>query len=468
MRLRPFFTFDSLFVRMLLIVLFGLLAAQLVSVWLQWGERANVVSEARGEHFIDRVAEVVRILEADDPVRRTATLVALQSDSVRLSLISDAAVAQYGVRRPLQIALVSRIGSAREMRGNGMSGPGMAAGMGRGMGYGAGNGAGRMGGIQGGRAMPLENGPRSLDVRLQDGQWVRFSLTEAKPPALSNALIVQLLATLVIAIVVIALAVRQATKPIARLAQAADSFGRDLDALPLPENGPGEMRRAAQAFNRMQERIKGLVNERSRALAAVSHDLRTPLTRLRLRAESVEDEALRDQIADDLDAMAAMLDSTLDYLRGLQESEPPCPIDINALLHTLIEDERVLGRTITLEGVASAPYVGRVSALRRAVQNLLDNAIKYAHDVHLRIEECPSALCLSVEDAGPGVAPSEIARLTEPYYRPDAARRPETGGSGLGLSIVQDIALLHGGELRLANRPEGGFSASLILPRSAA
>jgi signal transduction histidine kinase len=217
----------------------------------------------------------------------------------------------------------------------------------------------------------------------------------------------------------------------------------------------------------MQARIKRLVSERSRALAAVSHDLRTPLTRLRLRAELVDDAKLRDQMAADLDAMAAMIDATLDYLRGLQTSEAVRPIDINALLASMSEDALVLGRRISIQGQALTPYAGRLSALRRALQNLIDNAIKYGSCAHLRVEDDAGELRIMVEDEGPGIEPGELARVTEPYYRPDASRNSATGGVGLGLSIAKDIALLHGGDLVLANRPQGGLCATLKLPRVA-
>ncbi len=435
---------SSLFARMAVILLAGLLTAQLASVWLQWGERATVVSQARGQNFVDRIVEGVRVLEAEEPDRRNAALSALQYGDMRVVLIAERQASQNAPRGAIQAMINARLGSEREIRPVGEGG-------GRGMGMG----------------MQRGNPMRSFDVRLADGQWVRFNAArEADTPALSNELIVRLLITLSIVTVVVMFAVRQATKPLQQLARAADTLGRDLDAPPLAEEGPTETRRAAQAFNRMQARIKRLIDERARALAAVSHDLRTPLTRLRLRAELVDDEKLRHQMAADLDAMAAMIDATLGYLRGLQESEAARPIDINALLASMIDDALVLGRKISLQGQAVAPYTGRLTALRRALQNLIDNAIKYGSSAHIRIEDGAAQLRILIEDEGPGIPPEELARVTDPYYRPDASRNSETGGVGLGLSIVKDIALLHGGELLLENRPQGGLCATLILPRA--
>ena len=318
--------------------------------------------------------------------------------------------------------------------------------------------------------MAQHGGPlRTFDVRLNDGQWVRISAEHEMPaPALPTDLIVQLLLTLFIVTAVVMIAVRQATRPLQKLALAADTLGRDLDAPPLPESGPAETQRAAQAFNRMQARIRRLIDERARALAAVSHDLRTPLPRLRLRAELIDDETLREQMAADLDAMAAMIDATLDYLRSLQESEAVRPIDMNALVHSLVEDAAVLGKQIAFDGTALAPYTGRLSALRRALQNLIDNAIKYGHGAQVHVFDDAHALRIVVEDQGPGIPLAELARVTEPYYRPDASRNSETGGAGLGLSIVSDIARMHGGELMLANRARGGLSATLVLARDPA
>lgn len=271
--------------------------------------------------------------------------------------------------------------------------------------------------------------------------------------------------TLGAVIAVALIGVRLVTRPIQRLADAAEAFGRDLDSPPLDEIGPTETRRAAEAFNRMQARIKTLVAERSRALAAVSHDLRTPLTRMRLRAELVDDEALRAQIGADIDDMQTMVESTLDYLRGLRDNEAVQEIDIEALLQSLVADEQALQRPVTLDAVAATAFAGRLSVLRRALTNLVDNAVKYGGGACIRVEDDADALRIAVEDSGPGIPEHALASVVEPYVRLETSRSRATGGVGLGLAIARDAARLHGGELELRNLPGSGLAATLVLPR---
>ena len=284
-------------------------------------------------------------------------------------------------------------------------------------------------------------------------------------PDLPSRFGTHLVITLAAVIAVSLVAVRLVTRPLQRLAEAADAFGSDLESPPLAETGPTETRRAAEAFNRMQDRLRRLIAERGRALAAVSHDLRTPLTRMRLRAELVDDETLRAQINADIDDMQAMVESTLDYLRGLRENEAVQSIDMEALLQSLVADEQALGRQVTLSGSVVAPYLGRMSALKRALGNLIDNAVKYGQSAHIVIEDGAAELRLGVEDRGPGIPEMDMARVVEPYVRLEASRSRETGGVGLGLTIARDAAVLHGGRLLLRNLPQGGLVATLTLPR---
>ena len=279
--------------------------------------------------------------------------------------------------------------------------------------------------------------------------------------------------TLTVVIGVALIAVRWVTRPLQQMAVAANAFAHDLDAAALDVTGPAEVRRAAEAFNFMQARLRQLVVERGRALAAVSHDLRTPLTRMRLRTELIADPALADKLNADIDTMRSMVDGVLAYLRGLEDAEPLQSINMEALLHSIVDDERSLGRRVeVLErahgGAAPAPYAGKLSILRRAIANLIDNAVAHGATVTVRLDDSPAELRIVIEDDGPGIPEADLARVTEPFVRLDPSRSLESGGVGLGLAIVRDAAAYHGGRLLLENREAGGLRASLVLPRSPA
>lgn len=275
--------------------------------------------------------------------------------------------------------------------------------------------------------------------------------------------------TLGTVILVALVAVRWATRPLKQLADAANAFAHDLDAPSIAEEGPSEVRRAAEAFNFMQQRLRQLVVERGRALAAVSHDLRTPLTRMRLRAELVDDPALQDKLNADIDAMQGMVNSVLSYLRGLEDSEAAQAIDMEALLSSLVEDEQAMGRPVALTErrpgtLKPAPFVGKLSLLRRAVSNLIDNAVAHGKQVTVSFGVSVDRFEIVVEDDGPGIPAGDLRRVVEPYVRLDAARGMDAGGVGLGLAIARDAAAYHGGQLTLANRDAGGIRAALQLP----
>jgi signal transduction histidine kinase len=461
MRLIP----SSLFGRLTLILVAGLLAAQVASMFLHRGEQESMLSHARSQRAVERIVETIRVLEAATPEQRASALAALDAEDFSVSAVPMSQVSTGAAPGHLADEIAGQLGSEREMHlaGPMRFGPGHMGGP-HGMREGRppgpfGPGAGRMG----------DGMMRAVDIRLGDGQWVRVSFSPEPPRrALPGGLMTHLLLTIAAVIIVSLIAVRLATRPLQHLAEAADAFGQNLESPPLPETGPAETRRAAKAFNGMQERLKRLIAERGRALAAVSHDLRTPLTRLRLRAELVDDAKLREQIAADLDDMQSMIDTTLQYLRGVHENEPRQPIDMNALLASLAEDVSVLGHQVSVDGSATAPYVGRLSGLKRAIGNLVDNAVKYGQTAAIRVEDDAAQLRVIVEDRGPGIPEEQLAQVTEPYYRLDASRRRDTGGVGLGLAIARDVALHHGGDLVLANRPEGGLRATLVLPRRSA
>jgi signal transduction histidine kinase len=428
----------SLFGRLTLILLVGLAVAQGSTMWLHRSDRQMLLFHARMQQLADRAAATVPALDAAAPDARPAILAKAQADGLTAALVSADQVGDASPPVPIAATLAQRLGPERPVRT----------------------------GAEPGHDVHGNPETNRMDVRLRDGQWVRFTLASPSSGTVwPDQFVGHMLLTLAAVVAISLLVVRQATRPLGHLADAADALGQNLDAPPLPVAGPVETQRAARAFNGMQERLRRLVAERGRALAAVSHDLRTPLTRLRLRADLIEDAALRRHIERDIDEMQSMIDATLQYLRDLRDSEAPRPIDMNALLESLAEDERSLGRDVTVTGQAMSPYFGRLLALKRAVGNLVNNAVKYAGAAQMRIEDSPDHMQLIVEDEGRGMAPEDLARATEPYFRVDESRSRETGGVGLGLAIAKDIAALHGGSLELTNRPGGGLRATLTLAR---
>jgi signal transduction histidine kinase len=255
------------------------------------------------------------------------------------------------------------------------------------------------------------------------------------------------------------------TRPLSTLAVAAEKLGEDINRPPLPAGGPTEVRRAARAFNTMQERLSRFISDRTRMLAAMSHDLKTPLTRLRLRSEMLDDAELRAKFAKDVEEMESMVAQTLDFMRDATASEPAQPVDVMALLESLQADYHDAGHDFPIRGAASRPVSGRPQALRRCLTNLLDNAFRYGRGTSIEVEERPRELAIRVLDEGPGIPEAELARAFEPFVRGEASRSRETGGTGLGLGIARNIARAHGGDVTLSNRPGGGLEATLTLPR---
>ena len=230
--------------------------------------------------------------------------------------------------------------------------------------------------------------------------------------------------------------------------------------------GPLEIRRTAQAFNTMQERLSRYLKSRVTALTAISHDLKTPVNRLRLRAELLEDGEVKGKIVQDLQEMESMILDTLEFMRGGRTVEKPQPVDVNALLESLQADAQDTGARVTVEGAAAGPYVGRPQALKRCLGNLLDNALKYGGSAAMRVDDAPARLIIRVRDQGPGIPEAQLERVFEPFHRLEGSRSRDTGGTGLGLSIARQIAQLHGGTLKLRNLGEGGLEAVLDLPRA--
>ena len=471
MRILP----KSLFGRLALILFSGLLLAQLVGFALQFRDHGERLFQASGLYSAERMAEIVRLLDDAGHTERERLVAILNVPPMRVSLTTPAwpvqdqtseswpviqfrqrLLHQLGNDYPLHVAVSDQpnevvmpdMGGPEGRHMRHMQGMGMGRGMGMGM-----------------AMMPPDSLAFLAQVKLQDGTWVTFenpiadeALTDYYPLLLS-------LAILLTAVLLISLfAVRWVTRPLSMLAQAADNLGGDINQPPLPETGPTEARHAAHAFNTMQVRLKRFIEDRARLLTAISHDLKTPITRMRLRAEMLDDDELRQSFTRNLDEMQAIATETLDFLRADDAHEALQPVDVCALLETLRDDAAELGQQIEITTCQLQPYPARPIALKRCVSNLINNAIKYGGNAQVSANETEDALMVVVTDSGPGIPEDQLESVFEPFYRLETSRSRETGGTGLGLSIARNIALSHGGDLRLVNIPEGGLKAILSLP----
>ena len=302
-----------------------------------------------------------------------------------------------------------------------------------------------------------------IEVRLADGSPVIVDARRVGMPV-SDWVMWVLAVQLAVLAVCAWLAVRLVTRPLARLAAAADELGPDLKARNLEEEGPTEVAHAARAFNAMQRRIAGYMAERVEILAAISHDLQTPITRMRLRTEMMDNEHDQLKFRQDLDAMNALVREGVTYARTLHgATEPALRIDADALLESMIGDYEDSGQAVRLEGRIDAPIVTRPHALRRILVNLIDNALKFGNDVRVQVHADADRLVVAVLDNGPGIPPDELEAVLKPFYRVENSRNRSTGGTGLGLAIAHQLAMAMGAELRLQNRSEGGLEARVTL-----
>ncbi len=306
----------------------------------------------------------------------------------------------------------------------------------------------------------------ALAVRLPDGQVLTARLPRGRELPFMGGPIAMTILFIVFTITLLgiwaALALR---KPLAGFAKAAEGFNLFGDFAPLPERGPEEIRAVAGAFNRMRERIKKLVDDRTRLLAALGHDLRTPITRLRLRSEFVADEGLRRHMLRDLDQMKAMTDGVLSFLRDGQANGGVTTVDLASLLQTICDQFTDMGYAANYHGINHLTITARPDDLQRAVANLVDNAVRHGVHAVVRLAVDATGLCIDVEDDGPGIADEQKPAMLEAFVRGEAARTmDERSGFGLGLSIARAIAEAHGGTLTLHDRVPHGLIARITLP----
>lgn len=303
-----------------------------------------------------------------------------------------------------------------------------------------------------------------LAVQLNGGAWL--NTVYSKP--IANAVwteqsAISLAITAVILSAIGIFVARRIARPIRRLAVAAEALGRGEAVPPLPERGPDDIRQMTEAFNLMQARLQRFVDDRTRMLAAIGHDLRTPITSLRLRAEFVSDPELQERMLATLDEMQTMTEATLAFAREEATQEPTRNVDLTALVGSLCDDLADLGLDVKFSGTSRIRYRCRPDALRRGIRNLIENAVRYGERARVSLERRKDSLAILVEDDGPGIPDEALEQVFVPFFRLEHSRNRETGGVGLGLSIARAIARHHGGDIVLTNTPRG-LQAAIRLP----
>ena len=302
-------------------------------------------------------------------------------------------------------------------------------------------------------------------ITLSDGAPLTIDLIPRMPPVASWLPVVLILQLLLLA-TCSWVAVRQVVRPFSQFTRAVDSLDPSSHAA-MPEQGPIEVQRAAHAFNAMQSRIQAYLRERGQILASISHDLQTPITRMKLRVEMAEEPELRDKLLNDLDSMSRLVREGIAYARSSEIlEEATVKMELNAWINTLASDYQDIGKNVQFQASDERlPIVTRPQALRRVMTNLLDNALKFGDYAEIEIEPQAEQVVIHIKDGGPGIPDAELDAVLQPFYRIETSRNRDTGGTGLGLAIAAQLTAQLDGKLHLANRTEGGLEVSVTLPR---
>ncbi|MDR6955166.1 signal transduction histidine kinase [Ancylobacter sp. 3268] len=467
----------SLTARFVAIMLLALAFSQGVSFLLSMDERGQALNKAAKTEFLSRSASVAQLLESTPPELRADILRASGTSYTRFWVTPGFPSDADAWRRDAKTRLAEPLPTVASL-----ATPGNAA---------MAHDDASMPGPTTGKAhatdmpswveMPAYAWPLSrpakflrlddangmgLAVRLQDGSWLSSAYGKKIVNSIwSSQSLLSLGVTALVLSISAAFIARWMTRPMHRLAVAAEALGRGESVEPLPEKGPDDIRQAAVAFNLMQARLQRFVEDRTRMLAAIGHDLRTPITSLRLRAEFVADDETRDKMLSTIDELRAMTEATLAFSREQAAEEPTRNVDLTALVESMCDDLVELGQEVSF---AEAPRIGyrcRADALRRAVRNLVENAVRYGERARVAVHSRPSAIEIVVEDDGPGIPADTMERVFAPFFRLENSRNRETGGIGLGLSIARNVVRHHGGDVTLTNTGNG-LRAVISLPHA--
>jgi signal transduction histidine kinase len=462
---------------MLVILLVGLVVSHAIGAWIYSTDREAAVREVGGLAAAQRIANLTRLVEEAPSDWRERIVAALSDRTLRIMLSQQKPEFPAGSNRgPVAEAIGAYLSDrltldpARQPVIVASESPGPPLGARPGMDHGPMMMMRGPGGMMGGGPAMMRGwaGLVALDVAipLSTGQWLSFNtaLPEAAP-ILSYQFIVSMLVMAIVLVAVAVWAANRVTAPLRALAQAAQRLGQDVNAPPIPEIGTIETRQASHAFNDMQVRLRELIENRTRLLAAISHDLRTPLTLLRLRTENVADPEEKDRMLATLAEMDAMVGTILQYARDEMTTEQVRRTDLTALVQSVVDDMDDAGMEVVMVSAAATLVDCRPSALKRAITNLVDNAVKYGHKARVTLQVLANSVQIVIDDEGPGIPEEELARVFQPFYRLDESRSRESGGVGLGLAIAKSLIERHHGMLTLENRPSGGLRARICLPK---
>lgn len=447
MRLVP----RSLLGQLALLILGAFLAAQAISIWLFADERGAAIRAAQRFETVERAEAVARALETSPTESRESILAAVNSRLVRFS-VGDAPLVETGRMelpaleggsdiRATEITVSPHDGQPAEP-------PAAFAWLHERM---------RAAGVA-----PVEF---RISIPLVGGDWLnvqaRFQRPDIQaPPALMGATLLSL------ALLMAALwfGLGRITRPLRQLADAADGFGLDAPAPEMPRHGPREVRALSDALGRMHGRLTAMIADRTRMLAALGHDLRSPITALRVRAEMVDDDETRERMAATLDEMQEMVESTLAYARGVSTDQPMEVCDLALLMGELADELSETGPQIAVMSSEPVRAEVRRTAIRRALRNLMENAQRYGSGARVSVTQLGDRAEMLIEDEGPGIPSRDLDKVFDPFTRLETSRSRETGGIGLGLPIARAILRAHGGDVVLSNRAEGGLRATVHLP----
>jgi signal transduction histidine kinase len=467
----------SLAAQIICALLLALGLSQVISFMISWDERGRALHLAAKSEFLIRTASLAQLLETTPSTLENDILNASDTAYTRFWVTRDEPVDSTIWRREAWTQLAKPLPTLTQS----MNGPRRPERDASQMSYPSGSivaAASAMAHLTWAtlpaHAWPLERPAKFLyldeskgmgiAVRLASGAWLNAAYSKTIPNSIwTSPTAISLGITAAILSLIAVFVARSIARPMRRLAVAAEALGRGESVAPLPESGPDDIRQTAEAFNCMQERLQRFVEDRTRMLAAISHDLRTPLTSLRLRAEFVTDPDIQEKMLKTIGEIQTMTEAALAFAREEATAEATRAVDLPALVESLCDDLAELGHNVSFIEGPAINYRCRPDALRRAIRNLIENAVRYGERARVRVARTTKSIDIIVEDDGPGIPDDAMEQVFAPFYRLEDSRNRETGGVGLGLSIARAIARHHGGDVVLSNRARG-LQATISLP----